>query len=248
MQLNQSIYDALKSKASETTIETVNLGLGYTAVTTNDGGIGLAYTYFDKKSSCVVNKGYEDYEGRPAIDLLKRLFDTEPLKRSPALALANALNYQSAMSMREAGDNDALFDRLAIRSGTRVAMVGLFPPLIPLLKERGAEVTVVDEGKAVGDEAAFFTHLREGTEVLILTATSILNNSTESILEAAGGKARTVMLGPSTPMMPDVMPPSIDILAGMVPVDQEKVLKAVRHGTGTPVIQKFSRKVTWFRA
>jgi hypothetical protein len=32
------------------------------------------------------------------------------------------------------------------------------------------------------------------------------------------------------------------MLAGTVPVDKENVLKAIRHGMGTPVLQKFSRK------
>jgi hypothetical protein len=32
------------------------------------------------------------------------------------------------------------------------------------------------------------------------------------------------------------------MLAGTVPLEKENVLKAVRHGAGTPVLHRFSRK------
>jgi len=35
----------------------------------------------------------------------------------------------------------------------------------------------------------------------------------------------------------------VHMLAGTVPLDKEKSLKAIRHGMGTPVLHKFSRKV-----
>lgn len=78
----------------------------------------------------------------------------------------------------------------------------------------------------------------------MLTSTSILNNSTEEILTNAGEKLKTVMLGPSTPMVAEAfnhLP--VDMLAGTVPIDKENTLKAIRHGMGTPVLHKYSRKI-----
>jgi uncharacterized protein (DUF4213/DUF364 family) len=79
--------------------------------------------------------------------------------------------------------------------------------------------------------------------VLFLTSTSILNNSTEEILANVHGKVKTLMLGPSTPMVAkafDHLP--VHMLAGTVPLDKENTVKAVRHGMGTPVLHRFSRK------
>jgi uncharacterized protein (DUF4213/DUF364 family) len=56
------------------------------------------------------------------------------------------------------------------------------------------------------------------------------------------------MLGPSTPMVAEAfrhLP--VHMLAGTVPIDKQNVLKAVRHGMGTPVLQKFSRKSFLYR-
>jgi uncharacterized protein (DUF4213/DUF364 family) len=70
-----------------------------------------------------------------------------------------------------------------------------------------------------------------------------LNNTTEEILGRVGKDVQTVMLGPSTPMVAEAFEHlPVQMLAGTVPIDQAKILKAIRHGMGTPVLQKFSRK------
>ena len=54
MTLNEKLYQIFEEKSQQVTIEMLSLGLGYTAVTTSDGGIGLSYTYFGDKKSCMV--------------------------------------------------------------------------------------------------------------------------------------------------------------------------------------------------
>ena len=79
--------------------------------------------------------------------------------------------------------------------------------------------------------------------MLFLTSTSILNNSTEEILANVHAKAKILMLGPSTPMVAKAFEHlPVHMLAGTVPLDRENIIKAVRHGMGTPVLHRFSRK------
>jgi uncharacterized protein (DUF4213/DUF364 family) len=79
--------------------------------------------------------------------------------------------------------------------------------------------------------------------VLFLTSTSILNNSTEEILANVHAKAKTLMLGPSTPMLAKAFEHlPVQMLAGTVPIEKDNILKAIRHGMGTPVLHRFSRK------
>ncbi len=82
MKLNERLYDLFADKAKDVTVELVNLGLGYTAVTTSDGGIGISYTYFETKKSCSLNKNYDDYEGKPASGLLEKIRSTDTVQRS----------------------------------------------------------------------------------------------------------------------------------------------------------------------
>jgi uncharacterized protein (DUF4213/DUF364 family) len=243
MKLNNRLYDLFMDKAKEVKVAILSLGLGYTTVTTSDGGIGLSYTYFESKESCSLIKSYNDYEGRPAIELLEKIKSTDKIQRSMALALINALNYRDTILLPE-DKNNIMFEKLDIREGTRVAMVGYFGPLMKIFEKRKALLEIIDVSRGLGRKENFHERLRDWADVLIMTSTTILNNTTEEILVNVAENVKTVMLGPSTPMIGEAFEHlPVHMLAGMVPVERDKVLKAIRHGTGTPVIQKFCRKL-----
>jgi uncharacterized protein (DUF4213/DUF364 family) len=243
MRLNNKLYDLFEDKGKKIKIELVCLGLGYTAVTTSDGGIGISYTYFDRKTSCSLVRSYCDYEGRPAIELLEKIKGDDAIERSMALALINALNYPRALSLPEDPQNKIMFEILGVHAGTKVAMVGYFRPLVTYLKTQQLPLKILDDFHGLGRKESFYEKLGNWADVLFLTSTSLLNNTTEEILAKVGKRVRTVMLGPSTPMVGEAfnhLP--VHILAGTVPIDREKVLKAVRHGIGTRFIHLHSKK------
>ena len=244
MLINTKLYDIFLDKAAGSKIRNVTLGLGYTAVQTEDGGLGLSYTYFKNKQACTAFKEYADFEAVPADQLLAKIKSGNPLERSIALALINALNYQSAELLPEDRTNLKLLERLQIKKGTRAAMVGHIKPLEQKLLQKNARVEVIDQFNKTGSEDSFFRYLQSEADVLLLTSTTLLNNSTEMIFSRAGRNIETAVLGPGTPMVPeafDHLP--VVMLCGTVPEDKENVLKTVRHGFGTKYIHKFSRKV-----
>jgi hypothetical protein len=243
MRLNAHLCELFSEKAHTIPVDVISIGLGYTAVTTSDGGIGIAYTYYESKKACSVFRNYEDYEGKTAPGLLEGINSADPLHRSLALAFINALNHKDAALLPEDPANKVLFDMFRLSAGVRVAMVGFFGPLVKKFKERKVRLEIIDESRGLGQKEKFFERLQDWADVLFLTSTSILNNTTEEILSHVGGNVKTVLLGPSTPMVAkafDHLP--VHMLAGTVPMQKENVLKAVRHGLGTPALQKFSRK------
>ena len=244
MDLDQRLYNMFLDQAAQVHVQVLSLGLSYTAGQTSNGGMGVAYTYLDNGKSCCRALNGTSYEGRLAVDMLPTILDSNPLNRSIGLALINALNHENAMGLPEDPDNSHMFDRFGIGPGTRVAMVGYFGPLMKYFEQRGAVIEVIDQSKQIGDPRDFYPKLGSWAEVLFLTSTSIINQTTEDILSRASDTVRTVMLGPSTPMAKEAFAHlPVSMLAGTVPVDQDKVLQAVRNGAGTPVIQKYSRKV-----
>jgi len=244
MKLNTRLYDIFLSPAQKVNVTVLSLGLGYTAVTTSDGGIGLSYTYFGDKKSCMGLNKHVDYEGRPADELLEKIKSGNSVERSMALALINALNYGTAQSLPEDDSNQIMFEKFMIAKNRRVAMVGYFPPFVSIFEQKGVSLEILDASRGLGNKKTFYDKLKNWAQVLLLTSTSILNNSTEEILAHAGEKLKTVMLGPSTPLVAQAFAHlPVHMLAGTVPVDQEKTLKAIRHGMGTPVLHKHSRKV-----
>lgn len=248
MIIDDKIFRLFSDVARRVTIEHINIGISYTAVTLSDGGIGLAYTYLDgmadngnEHQGCFLQN--TDYEGKKAIFLLEKIYEKHPLYRSMAMALVNALNYRQALNFPEDLYNRILFDEFLPKPGMNVAMVGFFKPMLSRFKERDANLEIIDKSHRMGNEDDFYPKLKSWADVLFLTSTTILNNTMEEILSHAGGTVKTVMLGPSTPMIPeafDHLP--IHMLAGTVPVDQDGVLKAIRNGKGTKIIHQFSRK------
>jgi len=237
MTINERLYDLCREKAAAVTVETLSLGLGYTAVQTSDGGLGLAYTYLERKIGCSVRKNDFDFEGQPADLLLEKIKQPNPLEKSLALALVNALNHAAARDLPEDPKNEVLYDHFQISRGTRVSMVGYFGPLIKALENRGAILEIIDEHRSLGSPDSFKAQLADRTDVLILTSTSLLNDSADGILEQLGPGARAVVLGPSTPMIAaafEGLP--VQMLAGAVPVKANAIFKGVRFGMGTPVL------------
>lgn len=246
MELNRKLHDVMLPLAASLKVEQICMGTGYTAVVTSDGSIGVAYTYFDVKCDCCMIQDYQDFEGRPARDLLALIQQPNPLKRSMALALINALNRHRAEQLPEDKQNALLFDALGIRTGAKVSMVGDIKPTVAALESMGAQVDVIDEFRQMGDKDRFLHMLATWTDAALITSTTILNNTLESILDRAGEKVRVALLGPSTPMVAEAFEnrPMVKALAGIVPDRIDPVLKTVRHGLGTRHLHRCSRKVT----
>ncbi len=243
MQLVQRLHDHFLEKARETRVSCLLIGLSYTAVTTDDGGIGIAFTYVNDRHCCSMNRDYRNYEGEKATELLSLIRSPLPLHRSMGLALINALNYHEAGCYPEDSTDHLWMDSLGIGPETRVATVGLFRPLMKDFSDRGALVEVLDDFQGVGEAGSFYRKLEDWAEVLVLTSTSILNDTTEEIIGCLAPGVRVIMIGPSTPMVAEAFKHlPVHFLAGTVPVDKEGVLSAIRHGAGTPVIHRFSRK------
>jgi uncharacterized protein len=239
MNVCERLYDLSLQKAQSVTVDKVSLGVGYTAVRTSDGGIGVSYTYFEKKTSCTVRADDVDFEHQPATLLLERIKRQDPLEKSMALALVNALNYNNALALSDDPRNDALIRQFQIGKGKHVSMVGYFGPTIKLLEEKGAIVEVVDESRGIGQKDQFMDRLYDWTEVLILTSTSLLNDTAEAILERTGPGVKTVILGPSTPMIREAFTGlPVHMMAGIAPIQGVDIFKVICHGLGTPALLK----------
>ncbi|MCK4985010.1 MAG: DUF364 domain-containing protein [Desulfobacterales bacterium] len=243
MILNDNLYNLFSNQAEKVKVDFLGLGLGYTVVVTSDGGIGIAYTYFEDKKSCMLLNEAIDYENRPASVLLKKIKSERTIERSMALALVNALNYEDALKLPQDKNNTVLLEEFNIQPDTNVAMVGYFGPLVDRFKEKDIPLEILDTSRGLGNREGFYKKLASWADVLLLTSTSILNNTSEEILAKTLENVKTAMLGPSTPMVAKAFEHlPVHMLAGTVPIEKDNILKAIRHGMGTPVLHKFSRK------
>lgn len=243
------LYETFKARAAACGVAAVTIGLGYSAVETTTGDLGLSYTMAGGSVRCARLREYRDFDGARALDLLECVRSDDTLERSLGIALVNALNQRRASTMpQDAAPGGAFMTDLGIGPGVRVAMVGFFPPVVARLKTAGVEVDVLDCDLEMGDEARFLRDIAVWPDVLIVTATTILNASFELFMDHVGPGVRVIVLGPTTPMVPeafDAFP--IAMLGGMVALNNERVVSAVRQAALTPAVQRHCRKVYWTR-
>jgi uncharacterized protein (DUF4213/DUF364 family) len=246
MPLIDVLCNELRGRAEQTTVATLTIGLGYTAVETTSGDVGLSYTMAEPSARCTRVPEYRDHEGRPASELLDLLPSDHSLERSIGLATVNALNRRAALALPVDDDDDGFVRAFGVGKGTRVAMIGFFGPVIARLQNLGADLRVLDRDRGMGDHRQFLATLESWPELLVITATTILSDSFERFLQAVGRDVNVVVLGPSTPMVPAAyhgLP--VHRLGGMVPVDGPRAIAAARQGGGTPQLSPFCRKVSY---
>ena len=207
--------------------------------------MGLAYTWQSvPKTECTVFKGLRPLAGNPAGTVIELLRSEDTLAVTIALATANAVLNNSPKDAL-VGD---LTKTLDLRATDTVVMVGAFLPVIEQLKDRVASLSVFERNPALGKDflpaEKAFDQLPRST-VAIVTATSILNDTINRILEAAGNCREVVMLGASTPLCPEVfVGTSVTALSGVQVEDAAAVAQVISEGGGMKTFKNHVRKIT----
>jgi len=240
---DERLIEINSKEARKSHIDTINIGLGYTAVILNDGRCGLCYTYLDSKEECTVYKG-DIYEGRCCYDLLMTLKGcTNTVTRSVIIAMINALNVYNIDTLP--ADKDTLFEDLQLKSGDTLGMIGYFMPVVKEFEKKGVSVIAYDIGKHVGNENDFYKFVNTKSDALIITATSFINNTFKDIIERIEGYTKpTAILGPSTIVQKQLYTDTpVSVMGGTLPLENDEIMKAIRNGKGTHELHKHSRKV-----
>jgi hypothetical protein len=130
-------------------------------------------------------------------------------------------------------------------------MVGCFEPLIAPLQTRVATLTVFERsgGWTVGVQPADQAlDLLPTCSVALITSTALITDSLDALLEAAAGCREVALLGPSTPLLPEVFAETpVTWLSGIRIESPAKVLRVVSEGGGTrnfsPYVQKVNLRI-----
>ncbi len=229
--------------ATKRTIEEVRIGLAYTAVRLDDDSIGVALTFLDDWESCCQLAEREPLADRRASELLPLLSSRTPVEAALGLACVNAL-FNGHVKKQVHGD---VLEVVGLRSSDKVVMVGHFRPLVKRLKDRVKSLHIFerkpDNSSLVRPADEVFSELPDA-DVALITATSILNHSLDPILDAAHGCRQVVLLGASTPLVPEAFENSpVTLLSGVVVRENEAVLQTISEGGGMYVFKHYIDKV-----
>jgi len=241
----ERIQRLLEAEAKSIRVADVRIGLGYTAVLTESGSAGVAYTPREELGrECSVRSAGQPLAGRDAAELLAYLTSADALERAVGLATANALIRMREVENTCEGD---VLDVLALRHGDRVGMVGYFGPLVPRVESEVASLTVFERGRgwrAGVQPAERAVDLLPSCTVALITSTALITESLDALLEAAARCRVVALLGPSTPLAAGVFAGTpVTWVSGIVVTHPMEVLRVVSEGGGTRQFSPFSRKV-----
>ena len=222
-----------------TTVADLRLGLGYTLVELSDGRAGLAWTGMKTASSCTHLRQAGALLGIDTGELLSWLASKIALERTIGLATFNALNQRVDRRLLE----EEAISLLQLKKSDHVVMVGYFAPLLPKIKEVGCELAIVE----LADHLPGVLSVDQGMKALsecdvaIITSTSIITDTIDGILAALRKNRAAVMLGPSTPVCPEVFAGTrITQLSGAYIIEAacNQAKAVVSQGGGTMLLKK----------
>jgi len=234
------LYKQLESAAKNRRIADLRIGLGYTGVRLDNDFTGIAAVLFDAlPHGCTVMPAAGNFAGSTAADLLKFLVDGKnPLEIALGVACANALIKPPV----DSGDDREATTYLNLKAGEKVAMVGLFTPLVEKIRATGAILTVIEKNpqrlELLSPEAK--QQALKECDVAIITATTLLNKTFEETVNALGKPRSTALLGPSTPLAPEIFRATpVTHLGGVAVANSAKVMQVISEGGGTPALRPY---------
>lgn len=241
--IKQKLLNATLPLMEGLTVSDVRIGLGYTAVLNSSGGLGLACTLRNKlKGGCSVYGPAGTLIGIPLSQLAGGLVESNnSVATALGLAAVNSLTPLGNLS----GEEGDILESVRIGVNDKVVMIGHFAPVEKGIRAITSNLVIFEdrnepEGNSF-DEA--YEKALSVCDLAVITATSILNDTCDLILKAVPAGSRKVLLGPSTPLFPEVFAGSVDYLSGMIPQDNTAVLNVASQGGGTGHFKKFCRKV-----
>jgi uncharacterized protein (DUF4213/DUF364 family) len=243
MNIRSRIRETAEREAGTVPAEEVLIGLGYTAVKLADGRTGVAYTFRESAyAGCSVFAGVRPIAGKPVTDLLSFLDSADRIESALGLAAANAVaNVTPSQAL--AGD---VLDAVGLQDADRVGMVGFFGPLIPHLKSRVHSLEIFEENVDKSTDllpAAEAVKRLPHCDLAFISATTIINDSVDDLLDAAQKCRHVIILGSSTPLLPEVFQETaVTCLSGIVVTDPSGIIRVIAEGGGTRFFKPFVQK------
>ncbi|MGM0771969.1 MAG: Rossmann-like domain-containing protein [Halobacteriota archaeon] len=229
-------------------VEDVRVGVVYSGVKITGGYGGIAATQPQKPQSdsahCATLPKAGDMNGRPASEIMEMAISDNTLKAVIGVATVNALATMICDLYPEKypfSDTDVLE---LIKPGDKVGMVGHFSPMIPRILKITDNLTVIEKKDIFDDrinvvqehEAA---EVLSGSDVVIITASTLVNGTTEELISMKENAREAVLLGPSAVMLPQPFyDKGFTAVMGTRINDTDTMLKVVSEAGGTKHLLK----------
>jgi uncharacterized protein len=244
------IQEILGADLDRITVERVAIGLFFTGVKLDTGVTGACATPLRSipdavccPSSAMAMPFPGKLRGRLAKDLLKETAAPSGIRRAVGVAAMNALadmcwerRATPGVDLRTGVD---AYDAAEIQPGENVVVVGAFVPFLKSLKRAHQRFTVLEMDSATlkPDELSHFHPADEAgsvvpkADVVLITGTTLLNDTLENLLLLCRPEARVVLVGPTVGLVPDAfLHRGVDVLGGVRVTAPDAFLDVLTEG------------------
>ncbi len=238
------LIDIALFKSKDLRITDVRAGLGYTCVKLDNDACGLAYTFRSELGCCCGTLNTAgSLIGMPADRIITWAKNEDLLRSAIGLASVNAV-----MNDPEKGWGEGnILNSFDIKESETFGMIGEFHPVLSKIKSMTEKIYVFEQNVEENSNklpSNMIPHYLPQCDVIVITATSIINHTFDDIYPYCKNARKVCLLGPSTSLCPDVFRKyNITLLAGSVVIDSELILQVVSQGGGTMSMKPAVRQV-----
>lgn len=210
----------------------------FCALELDEGSIGFAYIQLAGTESPLRERhGGHGLAGIDAASLAAGFATDDPVARALGFATINALSqglFTRARWVPDAGGDP--LGAIDPRPGEHIGMIGLFTPLVPIIRQSGARLTVLElKPELVRDEAGVRVTLDPAElstcDKVVSTCTIILNDTLDDVLAACRHARHVAVVGPTAGTLPDpLFERGVATLGGRRVVDRDAFLQAFTSG------------------
>jgi uncharacterized protein (DUF4213/DUF364 family) len=245
-----AVTDILGSELDEIAVERAVIGLFFTGVKLTTGHAGACATPIKSipeavccPSSAMAMPFPGKMKGKPARDAIKEAFSDHGIRRGVGIAAVNALAElcweRRPHPLVELKRGIDAFDANIFRSDDLAVVVGAFVPFLKELKRRNQPFLVLekDPDTLKPEELPFYRPAEMAREVvpqadvLLITGTTLLNDTLEDLLSWARPDARVTVVGPTVGLLPDAfLKRGADILGGVCITQPDEFLDLLAEG------------------
>ncbi len=235
-----SIYKELVEKALPIArakkIKRICIGIHYTFVEVERGGTGLAYTFFKENRDCCELGEEIGFWKRPADIVIKGYLSAHSIEVCAGLATINAI-FSSKKEFLKNGFTGDIFKELKLDSKDEVLMIGYFDSVFKRLEGRVKKIWVVD--KFFGERNFDISDIIYKIKLAIVSSSTLVNKTLESLLEELVDVPEVLLMGPSTPLNPEIFRfTPVTWLCGSLAKDSELLFRKVCEGKGAKAFFK----------
>ena len=258
------ISEILGHEVDGLTVERAVVGLFFTGVKLSNGIAGACATPIKTipeavccPTSAMAMPFPGKLRGRSARDLAEEALSDHGIRRAVGIAAMNALA-DTCWRRRPHPETELrlgidAFDATEIRAGDKVVVVGAFVPFLRELKRRHQPFLVLEQDPATlkPEELPFFRPAEQASsvvpeaDVLLITGTTLINDTLEELLRQAKPTARVTMVGPTVSLLPDAfLRRGADILGTVSITAPDEFLETLAEGgSGSHFLGRSAQKV-----